>query len=438
MFNGILLDYAKSVCIIVCNINQTDMAEVKFYLEKRKDKDSGEVVVKNVPILLFFSFEGQRLQHYTGQRIDTAKWDTSTMRVKRNCAEASSVNKELDKLKAKIADIYDKAKALEVKVSIQYFKDKLNDKKTSVSVTSKKSFEDYFEEFLESSKITKGGNTMRSLKSVLNVFKDFAKQTGVTLSFENINQDFYNKFLEYCFHVRGLKNNSTGKHIKDLKAFLNYATDKEYNTNLAYKKKSFKRLVEEPEIIYLTYDELIGLYEFELNNKRLEQIRDIFCFGCFTGMRFSDIKALAPEHIHDDFITYRVVKTGANNTIPLNPYSRAIIERYKGHPVQVLPVISEVKTNLYLKELAGFAKLNRSIQQNHFQGAKRITTNKPLYEIITFHVSKKTFMTNFLAKGGSLHTAMAITGNKDMKSARRYFKVVDTLKADEMKKVFGG
>ena len=46
-------------------------------------------------------------------------------------------------------------------------------------------------------------------------------------------------------------------------------------------------------------------------------------------------------------------------------------------------------------------------------------------------------MTNFLAKGGSLHTAMAITGNKDMKTARRYFKVVDTLKAQEMSKVFG-
>ena len=414
------------------------MAEIKFYLEKRKDKKTGELITANVPIFLFFSFSGQRLQYYTGLRIDAHKWDAENMKAKRNFAETSEINRELDKIKAKVNDIYDKGKALEVELTVQYFKDQLSEKKVPTVKVGVKSFTEYFEEFIEESKLIKGEGTIKNIKSTLSILNAFSAATAFKLDFATIDQNFYNRFLEYCFYARDFKNNYVGKLIKDLKAFMNYATEKGYNSNISYKKKSFKKLTEEPEIIFLTYDELMNLYKAELPNKRLEQVRDIFCFGCFTGLRFSDIKALAPEHIHDDFIIYRVIKTGENNTIPLNSYSKAILERYKGHPEKCLPVISEVKTNEYLKELAKLEKvgLNRSIQQNHFQGAKRITKNSPLNEIITFHVSKKTFMTNFLAKGGSLHTAMAITGNKDMKTARRYFKVVDTLKADEMKKVF--
>ena len=160
--------------------------------------------------------------------------------------------------------------------------------------------------------------------------------------------------------------------------------------------------------------------------------------ACFTGMRYSDILALKSENIQGDFIRYRVVKTGQSNMIPLNKYSKTIINRYKGKiGEKSLPVISEQNTNDYLKELFKKVKLNRKVQKVSFQGAKTTKITAPLSEIITFHISKKTFMTNFLAKGGSLLTAMSITGNKDFKTAKRYYKVVDSLKSDEMAKVFG-
>ena len=165
---------------------------------------------------------------------------------------------------------------------------------------------------------------------------------------------------------------------------------------------------------------------------------DVFCFGCFTGMRFSDIRSLEKENIHGGTIRYRVVKTNQNNTIPMNPYTEAIVDKNKKKDlIKLLPVISESKTNEYLKELFTLVKIKRKVQLTHFQGAKRIQEIQPLNEIVTFHMSKKTFMTNFLAKGGSLVTAMSITGNKDFKTAKRYYKVVDSLKAEEMAKVFG-
>jgi len=413
------------------------MAEVKFYLEKRKDKQTGGVITHNVPIQLFFSFYGQRLQHYTGFRIDAELWDDKNMKVKRNYSDAAEINKELGKLKSKVEDVFDKAVALEIEITPHYIREQLKNKNKIAA--GKKSFTECFLEYIEASKITKSSGTITAINSALNIFIEFNKHINSKLEFSGITQEFYDKFLDYCFNTKDYKNSYVGKLIKDLKAFLNWSTDRGYNTNFDFRKKSFKKLTEEPEIIYLTYDELILLYGFDLEgNIKLEQIRDIFCFGSFTGMRYSDILALAPEHIHEDSIKYRIVKTGQNNTIPLNPFSKEILKRHEGKsPNRCLPVVSEQKTNEYLKELFKKVKLNRKVQKVSFQGAKKIKLTLPLSEAITFHISKKTFMTNFLAKGGSLLTAMAITGNKDFKTARRYYKVVDSLKSDEMAKVFG-
>ena len=113
------------------------MAEIKFYLEKRKDKETSILITKNVPIFLFYSFNGQRLQYFTGRRIDAAKWDESSMRVKRGYSEASEINRELDKLAVKIKDIKDKAKALDVELSLDYFRENL---KGNNANSNKKSF----------------------------------------------------------------------------------------------------------------------------------------------------------------------------------------------------------------------------------------------------------------------------------------------------------
>jgi integrase len=413
------------------------MAEIKFYLEKRKDKATGGLITKNVPIVLFYSFNGERLQYFTGFRIDASKWDEENMKVSKGYAEASDINRELGKLKSKVEDIHDRAKALNEELSLEYFRERL--KGTSAANKGKKSFSECLEEYYTSSALTKGDGTMRAIKSSFSILTDFSGFAGTKLEFKNITQEFYDNLLDYCFNEKDYKNGYTGKLIKDLKAFLNWATERGYNTNLDYKKKSFKKLTEEPEIIFLTYEELLFLYNHKIDNiERLQQVRDVFCFGCFTGMRYSDILALKPEHIHGNFIRYRIVKTGQNNMIPLNPYSKKILNRYKGKfEDKCLPVISEQNTNDYLKELFKKIKLDRKVQKVSFQGAKSKKVTSPLSEVITFHISKKTFMTNFLAKGGSLLTAMSITGNKDLKTARRYYKVVDSLKSEEMAKVFG-
>jgi site-specific recombinase XerD len=411
--------------------------KIKFYLERRKD-NSGKIITKNVPVLLFFSFKGKRLQYFTGIRIDTEKWDAETMRVDEDQKEASRNNKILERLKRWVEEIADNANALGLQLTLEEFRNKLKERagNTNPNKGASKTFIELYDEFIEVSKLSKKPGTIKALRTGYNNFVKFAKDTHTALAFDKINQEFYNKLLEYCFGKLKFKNNSTGKMIKDLKAFLNWATEEGYNSSLEFKKKGFKMLREEPEIIYLTYDELMLLYNHSFEEEHLENVKNVFCFGCFTGMRFSDITALTRENIHKDKLIYRITKTDEVNTIPLNSYTRAILEKYQNDE-KPLPVISEQNTNLHVKEIARVIKLNRKIKITHFKGGERIVTVKALNKLITFHVSKKTFMTNFLSRGGSLETAMAITGNKDYRTAKRYFKVVDTLKADEMNRVFG-
>ncbi len=425
--------------------------QVKFYLEKRKDKDTGELITVNVPILLFYSFGSGRLQYYTGLRIDAVLWNEDEMRAelpknikldkiqaKDFATKIKEINTKLKSLEVRVEEIRKKAEGRDEELTIGLFKEHL---RTEKPIKGNKTFAECLVEYIDSSRLTKGKGTMRAINSTFNILKEFSKDTNSRLEFNNITQEFYDKLLDYCFKKKEYKNNYTGKLIKDLKAFLNWATERGYNKKLDFRRKSFKKLSEEPEIIFLTWEELMKLYKhkFKKGEERLEQIRDVFCFACFTGMRYSDLVGLEYEHIQNDFIVYRVVKTGQNNTIPLNSYSSAILKKYnkKIPGGKCLPVISEQNTNDYLKELLEKLKFNRKVQQIHFQGAQRIKTILPLHEAVTFHVSKKTFMTNFLAKGGSLLTAMSITGNKDLKTARRYYKVVDSLKAEEMARVFG-
>ena len=411
------------------------MAQVKFYLEKRKDAD-GTLITKDVPIFLFFSFNGKRLQHYTGIRINKSSWNPESMLVEKH-PESKRYNETLKRLKRWVEEINDNSKALSQFLTLEEFRNKLKEKTGDAPVKgASKSFREHFEEYLEVSKLSKKPKTITTIRTTYNNLLDFSSKTRTALEFDNINQDFYNKLLDYCFKVKKFKNNNTGKIIKNLKAFLNWATENGYNKNLEFKKKAFKKLQELPEIVYLTFEELTFLYKMKIEDENHKRARDLFCFGCFTGMRYTDIVTMSRDDVHKDKIVYRIDKTNEMNSIPINSYTRSLLNKYKKEKTP-LPHISNTDVNDYLKKLGELAEFNRKIKITHFRGGERIVTVTPLKELITFHVSKKTFMTNFLARGGSLETAMAITGNKDYQTAKRYFKVVDTLKSDEMQRVFG-
>lgn len=169
----------------------------------------------------------------------------------------------------------------------------------------------------------------------------------------------------------------------------------------------------------------------------LDRVRDVFCFCCFTGLRYSDVAKLTRSDIRDSYFTIVTQKTSDFVKIELNNYSRSILEKYADFPFEnnkALPVISNAKMNEYLKELGRLAGLDEPQRVVYFMGNRRHEEVFPKYALLTTHAGRRTFVVNALYLGIPAEVIMRWTGHSDFKSMKPYTKIVDTLKEQEMEK----
>jgi integrase len=167
-------------------------------------------------------------------------------------------------------------------------------------------------------------------------------------------------------------------------------------------------------------------------------VRDMFCFGCFTGLRFSDIMNLKCENIRNGSIYVKTIKNKKSAIIPLTKYSESIVNSYMGNEPDgyLFPRISNQKTNEYLKQIGIIAELNESVTIVSFSGTKRTEKSKLKHEVLTTHVARRTFITNALDRGMPSEVIMDITGHGSHKVFERYYKIIDDQRKREMEKAF--
>ena len=400
------------------------MATTNFYLKSPANKE-------NTLIYLFFSFNGQRLKFSTGESINPKNWNFERQRVKKSVAGGNSINDLLNTIEAEINEIYrngimNKSNLTSSNIKGQLLKN-LN---MEVKETPKTLFF-YYNEFMETYFEEKKPNTIKKYRTLENRLKLFEKATKYKITFESIDSQFYSLFRKYCITEMKYLNNTTAKFIVNFKTFLYWAKEKGYNEN--FKFENFKIRNDETDIIYLTESELMSLYELDLSsNIRLNNIRDTFCFACFTGLRFSDIERLKKENINDEEIHFITKKTQDSLIVPLNDFALEILKRHE----YLLPVISNQKSNDYLKELGKLAGIDEITPLTQFRGVEEIKTTEPKYNFITFHTARRTFVTLSLEKGMRPEIVMSITGHKDFKTMKRYIKITSKVKLIEMKQVW--
>ena len=406
------------------------MAKATPKLEKRKDKN-GELITKNVPILIDFTFDGKRLWLFTGEHCDAAKWDDKNNRVKASVIGSAEINEILKTKCEEVNKIYRGAIIMGKTPTVGYIRNTLNADK----VFSNKSLTQLYAEFIEGYKVKSTEGTVKKLKTNQSHLIGFAKWARISLDFDVIDQAFFNRYVEY-FQVQLKHTNGTiARNIKILKLFLNWANKLGYNKNLNY--KSFHVKYKEPEIIILNESEFRHLYELEISTDHLRQVRDVFCFCCLTALRYSDVRNLKKTDINNGYITITSIKTKSALTIPLVPESEEILFRYKNiFGAKALPVISNQKMNDYLKDLGKEAGLTRPITQVRFRGSQRIESIKPLHDVLTTHVGRKTFISLMFRKGADSELIRAISNHKSISSFARYNKIDDEHKAEAMKVAF--
>ena len=404
---------------------------VKFYLERNK------TVSKHKTIYAYVHEKGKGIFIHTNEKINIAYWDKSAQRANLRKTKNHILQSELKMLNQYLDAFQNKIFAIIRNIRIENPTEDLDSifgalKKHFSS--SKTSFFDSYAEYISLKKITLSSEAIQKQQRTMNLLRDFEKRGKMQISFKNINATFLEKFLVYLIKDNDMINNTANKTISFFKTFLIWANKNGLTDNTAY--NTFKLKYEENEVIYLTENELMNLYSFQSDNERLKRVRDIFCFQCFTGVRYSDIENIRWENIKNNIWYLRTQKTKNVLEIPLNGFAVSIISKYSDHP-NPLPVISNQRMNQYLKELCNEAGIDEPITIVKYQANERIEKVKKKYELVGSHTARRTFITLSIEKGMKPEVIMSITGHKSYKMMQKYLKIADKHKRNEMDKTWG-
>jgi site-specific recombinase XerD len=244
--------------------------------------------------------------------------------------------------------------------------------------------------------------------------------TRKDLFLKELNHQFIVKFEIHLKSTQQIRHNTTIKYIQFLKKIINLSIAHGWLQQNPF--PNFKCSLESVNRGYLSQQEINVLHEKHFDMKRLEDVKSIFLFACYTGLAYVDISCLTKEHLvrKDDgmlwIITHRR-KTGTRSPIPLLSQAQAILINYtEGVPARnglLLPILSNQKMNAYLKEIGEVCGIEKNL---------------------TFHLARHTFATTVtLTNGVPIETVSKMLGHTSLKTTQIYAKVVDTKIQEDMK-----
>lgn len=398
------------------------MAHSQLYLRDPKAKNA-------TTINLFVSTQGNRIKISTGQRIHPKSWNAEKQLVKHTYRGSVEINHALKSFEEQVQQIVRTAEAGYVRITRDYLLQEIA--KLTQEETGEEpgvSFWDSTHHFIESSRTAKGIGTVKNYLSTLKHLRTYEKRKRIKLRYDTFDVPFYDDFLFYLLHVAQpqMFNNTAGKHIKTLKVFLNYAFKQGYHQNLAF--KTYKVLKEEATHLYLSHEEIQQLEQLDLSAKPyLQNARDFFFLGLYTGMRYSNYEKIQPGSVQGDFLITKDEKEGHELRVPILPQTRILLDKlFRGE----IHVITNQQLNSSLKEIAQEAGWDEPIEVVKMQGAKSIRSYVPKWSLLQSHDGRRAFITKCLRDGIPAEVVKEITGHKDDRSFRKYVDIADDTAKD--------
>lgn len=419
--------------------------EPKFTL-KEPNKDSRTL------IYLFLNWKGKRLKISTSETIKPEHWDKDSQRPISNKKILRTLSpilqKELNTLSVRLdeIDLFVNDLILDLKrdkaVSLDIIQEKVLEflGRKAVEEVKPVGFIEYFVSLIsrmengtyltdKGTKYTHG--TIKTYKSNLALLKEFEKEIGF-INIEDIDQEFYNSFLQFC-NKGGYRTNTIGAVIKKIKAVLHAAYDEGVSKNVIFQSGNFKAVKEKVYNIYLTPEELKKLIEVPLSGT-LEKYRDVFLIGCYTAQRYSDYSRISPEHIQTTSSGNKVIdlvqiKTKQRVLIPfLFPELDILLQKYD----YKVPRTVEQPFNRTLKKIGELAGIDKDIVLTENIGGETKERLVKKYELISSHTARRTGATNLFLLGYTALQIMKVTGHATIESLMEYIKVSLEENADKM------
>lgn len=270
-------------------------------------------------------------------------------------------------------------------------------------------------------------STTASHKSLSTNLKEFAP----TAKLSDVDFDFLLKFLDFM-NRNEMKGETIKRKLTYIKSVLKGLTDAGYNVPQDFKRFNPKIKTIDKKIIFLTKDELLHIYNIELQGTKTH-VRDVFCFCAFTGLRISDALALTWTNIQEDTLTVVTQKTSAPLVIELNDFAKEILSRQDKTAPKVFRYFSTVNINTALKQIAKACDISTPITLEYYRGGERVMETRPKYELISTHTARRTFVCLALSMGISPSVVMKWTGHKNYESMKPYIDITNETKSIAMK-----
>ena len=425
---------------------------ISFVCETEKDKAGN--TKPDGKIVMRVNWSGKLVRYSLGYRAVLDKWDKS----KQLCKNNTTHNKQTSMVINDKINIY-QAKADKILTEYQLLKSRvptdIEFRREFGKTTDKKiSFFDVFDLFVESGREKKDWS--KSVYNKFNALKNHLTDYNSNLTLE-FNIDDAEGLIKYYktktkkveekikdksgkveikeTEVNVYRNTTIKKNCSFLKWFLRWAFNNEYykgNVHSAW-DYNLKGTNTSKDIIYLEWEEVMKLWNHTSKLESLNRVKDVFLFQCFTGLRYSDVVKLKKSDIHGDALHVVTQKTSDPLSINLNEFSREILKKYESVHFKdclALPVISNQKTNKFIKDLCKEAGIDAPYTDVYFIGAERIEETKPKYEWLSDHAGRRTFVVTSLALGIDPLTVMKWTGHSSMSAMQPYIAIVDKSKKD--------
>ena len=365
----------------------------------------------------------QRFELSSSIFICPESWDDVRQQVVGRSEEAKILNNRLNKIGNRVQDVYSQLESKGEPFSTLNVKDKL------LGISDEKGVLEILDIIIKGIDARVGNDysegTLKHYKTTRERLIEFLRKrfgrNDIGLSL--IDYSFLNSFDLYLKTEYQLKPNTALTYHKHLKKALNTGIAMNLISNNPY--SSFKVSRNEAHRDYLTIQELEQIRNKEISTLRMEIVRDIFIFACFTGLGYSELKKLNNTHIHQGndggkWIIIDRTKTDIRCRVPLLPQAIVILQKYENSPVtqnrvKLLPVNSNQKMNEYLKELAGICGINKNL---------------------SMHVARHTFATSVtLSNGVPIETVSKMLGHTSLKTTQIYARILDSKISKDMERL---
>ena len=393
---------------------------VLYFLNRTKVIKDGRV-----PIFTRITLNKQRAEFATGRHVEPDLWNLKQCKVLSSTKNAREINSYLELIKSNLL--------LKKREMEEQGRDVTAMDLKNVYLGIDGSDKTILQIFKEHNEKIEGlinkdfaPGTVERYKTCYKHVKDFIKtkykRNDVNLN--DVNPMFISDFDYYLKTTRNCCNNTAVKYNKNFKKIVRIALANGWLKKDPYVNIKFR--LDDVDLAYLDEAELNALMKKEFAIERMQQVKDVYLFCCFTGLAFVDVSSLK----EDDIITkdYKLwIKKQRQKTknwchIPLLEPAIKILEKYKNHPVcrkkrLLLPVLTNQKMNAYLKEIADITGINKSLST---------------------HTARHTFATTVtLSNHVSMEVVSKMLGHSSINMTKKYARVVDDLVSRDMQKLVG-